>query len=841
MERSLSFAEQLKHKRILDCMSQEDVANVIGCSTKTIARWEAGKSSPRPYHRQKISEFLAKSVEDLGFDMSTANDVIHASAPQKSDNQSPSSPDTPETNKTNASSLPTHVAVYQGIYSFPPPTHPATIQQREQDVHAIYMKLIQPDVSAVVLTGIGGVGKSTLAALVYRFVLEHRQTDAQVFPAEPIWLTINERVTMVDVVGTLFTLLGKSPPALEELTPSSQVMALLHALNTVEHARLIVLDQFENVLDWQTGYALSERPGIGAWVDAMNSQPCACKLLLTSRMWPQGTRIYPPAYMQEYKVSGLDIAAGSELLRKQGIEIKQASKAQLRKAVSRCDGHALALILLASLLRQNRSLNLSLLFRDPLYMHLWDGNIAQELLDFMYFKHLNDIQRQILFALAIYREAVPLDAVLALVDLRSEDRGQIVHAVQALVGQCLVQAAGNGLYNLHAVVNHSVKGKYEERNRQKIVEAHNRAAHYYLQQAVLYCPPLSQRKYVNDVELLIEAVWHMCLAERWQEAYDILHREELYQMLRKWGENTILLELYQLLLPSEKWTSEPVQEAEIHDHLGRVYAVLGKKELALQHYERSLQIYNGIEVCRDKGRVFNHLGLLYESMGQEMLAKNFHEQALVIARETKDDKGEADSLTGLGWIYHRLGQQEEALHCCMQALHVHHEIGNLLGEGDTLNALGLIYYRQGKLDLALQFYMRSLSIRKEIGNRGRESKTLNHLGLIFAELGQLENAQEYYRKSLIIRQEVGDRRGEGIVLYNLSKMYFKRQYYDVALGCMLLASKIFKGVQTNEYKAIQGWIETLQNTVGQKAFADLLENVEQKEIQIIEQALKNGK
>ena len=39
-------------------------------------------------------------------------------------------------------------------------------------VKEIYAKLIQPDMTAVALTGIAGVGKSTLAALVYRFAEE---------------------------------------------------------------------------------------------------------------------------------------------------------------------------------------------------------------------------------------------------------------------------------------------------------------------------------------------------------------------------------------------------------------------------------------------------------------------------------------------------------------------------------------------------------------------------------------------------------------------------------------------------------------------------------------------
>jgi ABC-type transport system involved in cytochrome bd biosynthesis fused ATPase/permease subunit len=61
------------------------------------------------------------------------------------------------------------VASYRGIVSIHPPTDPQTIQQREKAVEEIYTELLQPNITAIVLTGIGGVGKSTLAALVYDY------------------------------------------------------------------------------------------------------------------------------------------------------------------------------------------------------------------------------------------------------------------------------------------------------------------------------------------------------------------------------------------------------------------------------------------------------------------------------------------------------------------------------------------------------------------------------------------------------------------------------------------------------------------------------------------------
>src|SRR5207253_961842 len=114
-----------------------------------------------------------------------------------------------------------------------------------------------------------------------------------------------------------------------------------------------------------------------------------CWLLLTSRTRPQGTQVYPQTYIQEYSVQGLNFDEGVELLRKQGVTEKQAPEADLRAAVDCCEGHALALTLLATILHDYR-MHLTTLFKDPTYEQLWLGDIASNLLDYIYTHQLDE-------------------------------------------------------------------------------------------------------------------------------------------------------------------------------------------------------------------------------------------------------------------------------------------------------------------------------------------------------------------------------------------------------------------------------------------------------------------
>jgi tetratricopeptide (TPR) repeat protein len=766
---------------------------------------------------------------------------------------------------------------YRGIMGVPPPTDPRTIQQRETVVKDIFARLIQPDITAVVLTGIGGVGKSTLAALIYRYAEEQRRSGNGSFHAEAIWLNIDPAVTFADLAGNLFEVFGKPLPDFTNLSLQHQAMALLNVLNTTDQPRLVVLDQFENLLDFQTGHALADRPGVAEWLDAINSQQCICRILLTSRLWPQGTHEYPPTYMQEYFVKGLEVAEGIELLRKLRID---AADTDLHTVVEHCQGHAFALTLLASLLH-TRNLSLASFFQDPIYAQIWSGNVARNLLDCIYTQHLNDEQRKLLLAFSIYRKPVHLSAAQALSDVSDEEPKMQAHsALDALLNQHLLQAWGEGRYQLHTIVanyarSHFVEGN-EQANWQALRTAHAKAAQHYVQYASRVCPPREKRRQGSDVEPLVEAVWQLCQAEQWQEAYTLMEREGIFSTLKRSGDNAILLELYLLLFPLDKWHPDRSQEAHICNELGVVYRMLGRMEQAREFLEKALQINTEDGNHLGQGRVLNDLGRVFADLGNEEQARSTYQQALYICQEQEDHSGEGSALNNLGWVCITQGQSKQAQKYYEQALSIFREIENRIGEGATLNNLGRVYEDLGQREQAQEYYEQALSIfreerdlkgeawslnnlgkvyrklrqfeqslqyleqalhiRREIDRRG-EGRTLKNLGTVHEMLGNKQQAMHYYQEALHIAQEIEDHEGQGKTLRNLGKLYLDQQRYDVALASLLLARNILNEAQSSYYDESQRGLDTLRKAIGDEEFTALLAQVEPHAQQIVEQAL----
>src|SRR5205807_2315455 len=108
-----------------------------------------------------------------------------------------------------------------------------TIVQREKAVKDIYRRLIGFDTTAIVLTGMAGVGKSTLAALIYRY-LERQHPGNSFFTAKPLWFTVDADVTMAELAGNFYEALGKPMPDFSNMAPHSQAVALFNLLNTTD-------------------------------------------------------------------------------------------------------------------------------------------------------------------------------------------------------------------------------------------------------------------------------------------------------------------------------------------------------------------------------------------------------------------------------------------------------------------------------------------------------------------------------------------------------------------------------------------------------------------------------
>ncbi len=426
----------------------------------------------------------------------------------------PISPPTPVSPPAQASL--NQKMIYHNLAGIPPFMESRITLPRREAVRKIYETLIQPDVTTVALTGVGGVGKTWLAALVCDYAEEQRQAGNGPFNTEILWLQISHDVAMIGLAGTILKAQGQSTEELSSLVPKQQIEVLFNALNIAGKARLIVLDQFEQLLNEQ-GDAREDIPGIGEWIDLINTRPCICRILITSRLRPLGTSANPLGLIREIHNEGLTTTEGIELLRKQEIG---ATEEELHEVVENSGDNPLVLTQIASLVRE-RSIRLdTLLDSSKTISYAFGQSVAQ----------LDQLQYELLLAFSVYREPVPLDAVMPLLDVQPLLQDSIHIALDKLQMLSLLSLS-KGDYRVHPLISEYIDNDFIERNRQtnekRLEEMHAAAAKYYLQQATV----LQKQGQNLNMHFLIEAVWQLLQAGQQEGAYNLARQEKILQYL----------------------------------------------------------------------------------------------------------------------------------------------------------------------------------------------------------------------------------------------------------------------------------------------------------------------
>jgi tetratricopeptide (TPR) repeat protein len=687
-----------------------------------------------------------------------------------------------------------------------------SILQRDSLITVLYDRLVRPDCSALVLTGVAGIGKTTLAAQLYAYAENLHSKGAGPFTAEALWLTLDATTTITEMAHTLFEAFGEPVPAFATLTPQRQALALMTLLKNTVRPRLIVLDQFEHLLDWQQSRVLPDRPGISEWLEQLNQQLCPITFLLTSRTFPHWTEGGRAHFVQDFPVRGLDTGEGIAFLQK--LHLEETSKT-LERVTQHYGGHPYALVQLVSHLQSSGlSVNQYLADKDRNTSKEKEEAVTGDILATIFTQQLTQLQRELLLAFSLYREKVPLEAARLLLSSQLFTTSECTSALDVLLAQHLMMAEENR-YQVHAVVAdyavESLFGNYQQARQAFVNEAHGRAAHYYQAQPHLL---REFRRQINDVRDIVEAVWHWCQAGLPQRAYTLIQEEALFQDLQNWGWSTALLELYLPLLDFKEW--QPLQHGQISNELGEIYHRLGLIDEAQHSFGKGLMLFRAINSNTGRAgevNVLNNLGQVSRTRKDLQAALIYYEQALHICEETGNVVGQSLTLSDLGTIYADLKQPQQALDYYERALAIPSDT-HPSEDAITLSNMARIYEVQGQLEQAHRCYQQALTLFHGTGGRWGEANVLNNLGLHYKKRKCFSEACQCYLQALALFCEMGHSEREAATLKNLGHFWWswysgqKRKGEDArlapryCLACFFQAQSILEELHGNEQVGI---------------------------------------
>jgi tetratricopeptide (TPR) repeat protein len=249
--------------------------------------------------------------------------------------------------------------------------------------------------------------------------------------------------------------------------------------------------------------------------------------------------------------------------------------------------------------------------------------------------------------------------------------------------------------------------------------------------------------------------------------------------------------LYERALEIDREIGDRRGEGNALGNLGNAYVDLGEYTRAIAYYEQQLKIVREIGDRRGEGNALGSLGLAYADLGEYTRAIEYYEQRIEIAREIGDRRGEGNALGNLGEAYRNLGEYTRAIEYHEQALEVLRDIGDRRGEGSVLGNLGIAYDDLGEYRRAIDYYEQALVIDREIGDRRGEGSDLGNLGIAYDNLGEYTRAIDYYEQQLAIVREIGDRRGEASTLFNTANLHHEQGDHAAALAGFQAARALF--------------------------------------------------
>jgi predicted ATPase/transcriptional regulator with XRE-family HTH domain/uncharacterized protein HemY len=221
----------------------------------------------------------------------------------------------------------------------------------------------------------------------------------------------------------------------------------------------------------------------------------------------------------------------------------------------------------------------------------------------------------------------------------------------------------------------------------------------------------------------------------------------------------------------------------------RIYWSEGRKWLL-----RVLAQSASLPTTRERVEALNTAVLLAVDQADTASARQLADENLALAQQLGDPGGVAHALNSLGMLFWKKKDFVRARRYCEQALAGFRELEKPLDIADTLRALGHIATNQHDLESAQRYMEECRAIFTELGNRIEANAALSDLGLLAYLRQDLPTARSYLQRSLVFLREAMDTEGTELALNRLGDIARCENDYDVAERCYKECLAIYREI-----------------------------------------------
>jgi tetratricopeptide (TPR) repeat protein len=194
------------------------------------------------------------------------------------------------------------------------------------------------------------------------------------------------------------------------------------------------------------------------------------------------------------------------------------------------------------------------------------------------------------------------------------------------------------------------------------------------------------------------------------------------------------------------------EQFSLFERLGAVLRAQGRKDEALDSFERCLEVGRLLQVPRKVVQGYLHLADTMYGMHQFLVARRYYDWAF---RETDERKSLMDlrqqALTSKANCFMRVGDWAQAAVIYEEAVALHPYLGDERTLADAYMGLGVAWRRLGRLSEAHAVTLKSLTLLQKLGDRNRVLVLQNlatiegDQGLWSVALPKFDTCREAYR------------------------------------------------------------------------------------------------
>jgi tetratricopeptide (TPR) repeat protein len=642
---------------------------------------------------------------------------------------------------------------------------------RKKEIRDIRDAINHPRIPAVYIYGLGGVGKTALAAKVIEKVKQDKSVEAvcvvKCDKIEPTFAGVTEKV------ANFISYQGKEGHAQagQYLKDSSKAIdERVSLLNNLikDHRYLFIFDNFESLF--------VKRAPIGEfWDEALTTFfssvfdhnwhstfvfTCRYEWDLLTEKADKGNYLkcgLPVENLRTIHLPGLTRHQTIQHMNNLGGPLSKLAYNEQVRLLPLVKGHPKTIELLDSYLQKH---TVSQVLADEKLRDKVIEDIGAYFMDGLW-QDLNKDEREALGVLSVFRNPLTAQDIQRLVP-RQE-------ALTKLTGYSLLQLEGEGKgFVVHPVVREYVLAKVGAEERKRL---HDGATNFYIHQ---------HDELLNQVpeEMRAEPLKVLCAVMRMQRQRGM--REQADAM------TSFLLEIHHHLFEAGEYEQADAIVTAIWGYLN----VQGLRELAKELLKKSIDSREGF----DKYVAMGNLATLLNDEGKWQEALNTHQQCLEFFRSIDAKSQMATAITQQAQIYQDRNDYERALRLEQEGLALKEEVGDKEPIVISHYRIAQLLESMEKYDEALTQGEEGLEMARELGNQQFEAAFLHHLGLTLNALNRHKEAFERFTESLAIKEQIGNKVGQADSLHELGRLLLGAGQFKQALDCFQLALDVYRAV-----------------------------------------------